>query len=901
MKKYHQNLKLIIPSKENELFSISKYQKKSLDTFTNSFFSTKYDSFQKTKYFLSSSNNNKKFRVSLNETGTILTNKTKNNTTFNTLNNNKLLQIPYPSFSKKNTIPAFYKNSTKLVKYPKIQRGFFTLTNYNKTNPKNKENNEKLYNTFFDSKMNAETQTYSENKNTTYYKVRKDIMNIKLSPIKKRPKVKYSYKLYKVEKLKNMKNELKKKYNINNFDTILNNIIRLIEIRDENNKGIKYTKVTNLLLDEIYNLIEIEVKKKEKKIKKSKYKSISTSMSQKKFQRRNIKLDSENEEIRSIRDKIRFKTYIPKITNFQIKYSFNSDTVNKVEDKELYQNNNLYYDKNKQNKDNIIRDDISEIDDDSDNPDYKMKSKYNLFSQLKEKMFNQKRNPHSINNINTNIGNINNNKTINYNLNFGKTNNNFINQESKRTQTKTNNLINKGSLNIKDLIFDIESKTENKNNKKNIKEDKGKYRPNKRENIIKDNPNKKKNETPNKKELIQYEKLFKNPKLINLMKQFSKFDNIDEEDYKDDYSEIIDEDKEDFKKSSINKENEFNILEDYIDHKNMSIGNVKKKIRKAKTMVVKNIDFCIEIIKNICSEIKLLDKDKEELFTFFHNLKNISTKTEISKNEQKLQNKALKTLKDFIKKYLIDIQKTGLIHSKNKIQLSKYFKEHLNNKLKQNFQLNSDNNLIISTEKPVKNKKRRKPKNAPKKKLIYDNSYFFKKTGQKDIPLKLNISTDDIQLEQPVKSSSSKNSPCRSTRNLRQSIFRSRRNAIKKEKMEGLKLLTPIEGKVPTEEEIKIEKENLLDRRLKAFFDEIKLMKNIKSNNNIERLNYLIDKEMEKFDYTQNKTNEMRKYNFYEELKITGFKTKKENRKFNAQRYLTYKSPLIFNMHNNKI
>ena len=61
------------------------------------------------------------------------------------------------------------------------------------------------------------------------------------------------------------------------------------------------------------------------------------------------------------------------------------------------------------------------------------------------------------------------------------------------------------------------------------------------------------------------------------MKQFSKFDNIDEEDYQDDYLEIFDEGKEDLKKSPINKENEFNILEDYIDHKNMSIGNVKKK------------------------------------------------------------------------------------------------------------------------------------------------------------------------------------------------------------------------------------------------------------------------------------------------------------------------------------
>ena len=104
-----------------------------------------------------------------------------------------------------------------------------------------------------------------------------------------------------------------------------------------------------------------------------------------------------------------------------------------------------------------------------------------------------------------------------------------------------------------------------------------------------------------------------------------------------------------------------------------------------------------------------------------------------------------------------------------------------------------------------------------------------------------------------------------------------------------------------TEEEKKIERENLLDKRLKAFFEDIKNLKNIKGNNDMDKLNLFIDKEIEKFDYVQNKLVEMRKYNFYEELKINRVKSKKEKKWFENQRFLSYQSPLIFNMYKDNI
>ena len=655
--KRHHNLKLIIPSKENELFSIKKYQKKPADIFSNSFFNTYYNLFNKTKYSLAAFNNKKNFVESLNENGF------KYKTNYNVPNKNQLFKIPYPSFSNNRKIPAIYKNSIKLVKYPKIQRDNFTLYNYKNNNFSKSREDEKIFNnTFSDSKMNAETQTYSLNKNKTIYKERNNLVKINISPFKKEQKVKYNYKLYKSDIIKRAKNVLKTKLGINNFDSILNNMIRLVEIRDEHNKDIKYDKVTNLLLDEIYNLIYSKNKKKRKNVK---YKSVSRSMGKRYYKIKNIEninLDNSEEEIKPIRNNIRFKTFTPKVKTFQVKYSFNPEIGNKVEDKDFINyNNNIGNLKNnipeeiKENKNEV---DLEEIEDDDSNISSQiMRSKYhNLLSKLTEMKSPQKRNINfginNVNNYNKNYYNNNINYYINNNINktrnitnqnnsinndsiFGKSNNFIFNNFFKKGANKENiNKIiksNNENINSLDLFGDIAPKIGKK--PKSIKNIDNKQNKHMQDEVkIQDKNNNQDNRTnknksfSNKKEKIQYEKYFKSEKLINLLKQLSNIENFEEENLEEEEENLFDEnsevsvEKEELKSNSMIKENEYNTIDDKNDkikQKNMEIEKIKRKNRtkrKARTLINKKIDFGIEIIKNICEEINLPKKIKEDLF-----------------------------------------------------------------------------------------------------------------------------------------------------------------------------------------------------------------------------------------------------------------------------------------------
>ena len=937
MERPHHNLKLIIPLKENELFSIKKYQKKPADIISNSLFSTYYNQFNKTKYSLSGFNNKKKFGESLFE------NNSNNKTNYNLSNNDKLFKIPYPSFSNNKIIPGIYKNSIKLVKYPKIKRDNFTVYNYNKNNFAKSRDEEKIFNnTFSNSKVNAETQTYPLNKNKTIYKERNHCVTINLTPIKKEPKVKYNYKLYKFDVIKKVKNALKKKLGIHNFDSILNNMIRLIEIKDDHNKDIKHDKVTNLLPDELYNLIYPKAKKKRKNVK---HKSVFTSVGKSYIKIKNIKLDNNEEQITPIRKNIRFKTFTPKVKTFKVKYSFNSEIGNKVEDKEyINYHNNL----------NILKKDIPEEikesknevdfgemeDDDSDIPSHRMKSKYhNLLSKLNEIKVPQKRNINfSINNYNKN--NYNNNIYNNMNININNDNNktrNIINQNNSMnndsileksnnfiinnyfkqgTKREINNIINKsnnGEMKILDLLGDIVSNIDKKpKSNEKVENGQNKYKQGevhkKDKNNNRNNTNDGKKSFSNKEVKIQYEIYFKNEKLINLLKHFSKLEDIEEENLEketlsDENSDISVEKEEHKRNSRIkeNKENELNTIDEYINQKNNDTDKIKRKKRKARTFIIKKIDFCVEIIKNICEEVNLPKKNKEELFNILTNLKNIESKPEITKTEEIILNKSLKTINNFIKQYLIDIQKSELTKTKNKLLLAKYFKTNLNDKLNEIFNIISENNSEEPPEKTIQKKSRKKLQNSQKKKLIFDNSYLYKTTENKQISMKSNTPPEEIDSKEINKEKKSMNSPSQYHKGKKNLKYKSRKAIIKVDKRaEGLKFLLPIGDKVLTEEEKKIERENLLDRRLKAFFEEIKILKNIKVNET-EKLNYLIDKEIDKFDYSHAKTIETRKYNFYEELKINGNKSKKEKSLFNAQRYLSFHSPIIFNTHKKNI
>ena len=942
MKKHH-NLKLIIPFKENDLFSITNYKKRHLDNFTNSFFDTQYKPYNN-KYPIIPFNeyNKKKLRLTLKEAKTVEY-KTNNN-----LSNNitqKLIQVPFPSFPNKKQIPALYKNSIKLVKYPKVQRDNFTLYNYNSyNNSKNKEN-EKFFNTFSEMKMNAETQTNLSKKNKTQYKGGNNLVNLNISPIRKEAKVKHNYKLYKFENKERVKHVAKKKFNINNFENILNKIFRLIEIKDEHNKGIKYTEVTNLLLDEIYNLIEIGKRSQKNNIIRKRFKTISTSISNKYFKEIKNKLDLNNNIKKEfLRKKIRFKTFIPRMWDFPSKFSFDPNLVNKVEDKAYNDyENNLEREEISNNEENINNlenikknkndNGIFEIDDDidSDSPLQTMKSKYNLFNLMMEKRGTQRRNENSNinfynkkngdNNIYNNKNNsntfYNNNRNNNYNDIFGK-NTNFINQNTRFGKYKRVN--QSTQLNVLNLLSELSSKIQNKeeSRKNEIENQRNIEQKNKKAKNNYINNGKRELKGKSDSEQIEYENYFKSEKLINLIKQFIQLDNTGEE-YPDNYFSENDSDNEDIlNNNSIIDENEnknkLNTLDDNVKNpeedldkrKNKKFGKIKRKKRRAETSIIKKIDFGIEIIKNICDEINLDEKDKEDLFNIFDNIKKITTKKELSKDEIKIEKKVLKTINDFIRKYLTDLPKLSITKGKSRNLLSNYFKNNLNFKLEEILYMISENNSIASLEKTPKKKNKKRPKNIQKKRLIFDNSYFFKKKKKKEIPLK------DITLPKKDESSEEKNKQNNYSRfpfnflNKSKEKIMKRRNAIFKieKRREGLLRILPSSEIILTEEEKIIEKENLLDRRLKAFFAEIKKLKQINSNNNSDQLNSLIDKEMEKIEYVKDKTIEGRKFNFYENLKNKTSKIENQrdkDKKFSDnKRYIFFQSPVIFNIHKDK-
>ena len=111
---------------------------------------------------------------------------------------------------------------------------------------------------------------------------------------------------------------------------------------------------------------------------------------------------------------------------------------------------------------------------------------------------------------------------------------------------------------------------------------------------------------------------------------------------------------------------------------------------------------------------------------------------------------------------------------------------------------------------------------------------------------------------------------------------------IKDEKEE--KMINKILKKV--ENEFILTNEDMLDKRLQAFFEQIRLLKSIQNSKDEEKLRMFIDKEMDKFDYTLEKRVEARKYNFFHELKVARLASK-NGKHYNSNKLL-FHSPIIF-------
>ena len=931
MNKMHSNLKLINPLKENDLFSIHKYKKMTHSNFsTDSYFNTKYKPFNTQKYSLLSSKKTKKFGVSLTETNS----KSKTNYTIN----NQLSHIPYPSFPGNNRIPAIYKNSNKLLKYPKILNNNHTIYYYNK--PKNINIKQYLLSSNLNSKKNIYNQSKKDNnKNKTYsgdtrfLKVNEFLNSHSKLIIGKKD----SKKIVLSENVKNKKIEVKPNVKVKNFNSILDNIIHLIEIRDQNNNSVNYIKVTNLLLSEINKLFELQREKKKEILKLNKATSTYKKI---KINKRKLRLSDNENDISFIKRKNKRQKSL-KIkgvdVKFQKKYGFDPESVINIKNELKYKDGRSEISGG--SKDSSLDDAYQNFYGKKGGVKYKdeyLQTTDRLF-RTNNYNYSKGNNKHDdtkkiILNINE-PDNINNN--INENLNIfpldnHKNNNsifnNFINKKKNKKKEKEEKKENtdkieiiekkekrKKAVNNQDQM-DLSHLLNNIASKINISA-----------NLYKVDPeNNSKNKKTKQKEIPIFEQLVNNEKLIKLIHEYmnkeKKEEAIEEEEYTEEENINEENEKKDEEKKEVEKKEEkekdeevkeeFNKIKlDKLD-KDQNIDditkNVKRRKRRARTYILPKIELGMEIIKHICNEINIDKNDKDNLEICLFNLMKISRKENRTQKENELQKKLLKPINEITQKFLENMLKINSSNEKPKSLFSQSLKLFLREKLNEILEIQEDNNEDEKKKENQKRKKMKEQKQKKKKNLIFDNSYFFKKDNKKkpkDSSKTLNKNDEDENLQKSFnQTSTSFNFDGLKKKNSK--LYKDTKLIKSKKTLGLLKLSDEKENILETkdlhneEEENRMRNEDILDRRLQAFFGQIRELKNIKNSRDEEKLRLFIDKEIEKFDYTQEKKIEARKYNFFNDLKVARITFKKGQKYYNNK--LLFHSPLIFNIYKNK-
>ena len=377
------------------------------------------------------------------------------------------------------------------------------------------------------------------------------------------------------------------------------------------------------------------------------------------------------------------------------------------------------------------------------------------------------------------------------------------------------------------------------------------------------------------------------------------------------------------------------------------ILSVPKKNDKTKKNIVNKKEFKdlknkISIINNI-QEMNFNEEEKEILLNNIFKYKILLNKIPKSKEEIEKEEEIKQKLKEIIEKYIYELQISELVNtksifSKKKNSLKKKINFLKNLNILEEEKLNEINKQIInkklSDENKEKNevhkiddenerKRRAKDKSLSKKKkpekLIYDNSYMFKKNKKKKVikeEVKKIINTnyaltyenksvnDSFNSNQSLYSFSSFKSKkitskykVKNNKNIsrRNSVFSSCGDNFKSRFIEIIneeELLKKEESERKKRKEIEEQRkrEELYDKRLYDFFEKIKKLKNNEENQ--DELEKLID---ERFNNTDN-SKEIRINDFIHKLELERDK-EKFNNKFQNKR-LGYSSPLIFTMNN---
>ena len=473
--------------------------------------------------------------------------------------------------------------------------------------------------------------------------------------------------------------------------------------------------------------------------------------------------------------------------------------------------------------------------------------------------------------------------------------------------------------------------------KKNI----SKIKSSSKVNIEDNNDNKDK-----KKEIPLFEQMVNNNKLIKLI-----------HDYMNQKEEELEEEKEKYNKEKLNEDNrnEENINEDnkykykynnenvYIDQEEGQIIRNKKKLdeiwkleeqdmeeeidknkrikrrkRKAKTYVLQKIELGLEIVKEICKELNINKDVKVNIDNCLFNLMLISRKEKKTEKENELQKKLMKPMNDITEKFLENMMIINKSREKPKGLFNPSVKSFLRDRLREILAIGEYNEDDLEEEEPQKSpiihlkiqSKEEKTKKK-KKELIYDNSYFFKKDKiDKTDKIKENLKIINIEVDEDDNDNTPNNVLKTSTsfedidvpkktnifKYFKKNKFMKTNNLSKLVQLsdEAEQKLETIEVK-KKKEEIKLKNEDILDKRLQAFFEKILELKNLNNSKDEEKLRMFLDKEVERFDYTQEKVIEIRKYNFFNDLKVARISNK--NGKISQNSKLSFHSPVIFNMY----
>ena len=939
------NLKLISPLKGNGIFSVHNHLKKGENENSSySFLKENYKPFKTQNFFLKSPKENK-IGVNINDMS-------KNMTNNSFKKNIDISYVPYPSFPNNNRIPESFRSSYNRIKYPKISPNNFTFYNNKIKNKKNiillsktnkkikKEKNadNKVNKTYYGNNEIALLNHFFSNKNPS--KNNRDAKNEK-----------NNIESYKFKQLKEKPNNQK----INYLNNISDNILHLIEMRDQHNNSILYTKVTNLLLDEMKKLFELQHIRNKLKKRKEKYQSENN----KKFKKRrkelclsgvSINRRLRSSELHKIIERNFYKKNRLKKSELK-KYRHRKSGISLLSREVSFDNySNSNYKKNneydyEQTNDNIIKKNTK-------NDYLKEKIKINDSNKNKQIIIKDCPDNNKSDNISFDINNILNKFHIKKRLNsfvIGKKSNNFslFNNFIKENQRKKEKKISlKQSLlqdsNLSNLLYSSTNKFD----------------------LYLNNPKNKNFNSVRNEEVPLFEQMVKNDKLIKLIHEYLVYEKKYKEKLKEKEEKMKKEDEKEKDNSEEKKEEKIKEWEEEYKIKNKDKKNDKKndnkynktkyknnikenvikneieiyeknvaKLEKIEKTMVKDLKYIIkkielgeEVVRHICFEINFSKKKIDNLVNIMDKLKNLYREENKTEDEEKYVDNLLKLMNDILKEYLNNMKKINSSRKKPRFLFDKSLKAFFKKKMKEILEIGEivyyyeEKEEKKKLEKDILQKIEKKPeKRGPKKfkinlkKLIFDHSYFFqdkkkekyspKKT--KSIPYKNEKKDDDNTLKKSVLESSSSfdfkdlRSGSISKYSIKSTKF------MKVKKADGLKKINDInenEEKVNNKEQKKEDENELkdnevLDMRLKAFFDHIRTLKHLYNSKNREKLNSILDNDIEIFDRSKEKKIEERKITFFKNLKLERIMSK--NEWMDSKSKLLYQPPLIFDIYKN--